>query len=398
MPKLRSISVRKKPDKPGQTEPLTNHPKADFKMDLNDDAPRRARQRWWHWRPTKKQLLIAAAVVIVAGVATGIWLLQQNHNKPTSVAAVKKSAPNQVTTVASPLTGIQVAPAIAKGPVTAVMVENSDQARPQSGLSQAGVVYEALAEGGITRFMTLYQEDPGQIAQIGPVRSARPYFIDWLLPFNAAYAHVGGSPAALSEITALNVRDMNQFYNGNSYTRISSRIAPHNVYTSIASLSTLEQAKGWATSAFTGFPRKAEAPTKSPATISIDLNLSTPDMAVHYQYDPTLNSYQRSEGGSAMVDANTNKQLEPKVVIAIVVPWTDGPLDASGAYYTDYSDTGNGAAFVFQDGKLTLGEWIKSSQSSQIQFVSTDSGSPISLNAGQTWITAVGDATEISYK
>jgi hypothetical protein len=119
-------------------------------------------------------------------------------------------------------------------------------------------------------------------------------------------------------------------------------------------------------------------------------------MAVNYQYDPVLNSYKRSEGGAAMVDANTGQQLEPKVVIAIVVPWTDGALDSSGAYYTDYSDIGSGTAYVFQDGIVTQGTWEKSSQTSQIQFISS-SGAPIQLNAGQTWITAVGSVSEVSY-
>jgi len=274
------------------------------------------------------------------------------------------------------------------------MIENSDDARPQSGLSQAGVIFEALAEGGITRFMALYEE--GQPNSIGPIRSARPYFIDWLAPFDAAYAHVGGSPAGLAEISTLNIKDMDEFYNGNSYTRITSREAPHNVYTSLSSLLSLEQSKGWASSNFVGFPRKADAPSKSSTVNNINLNISSLDMAVNYQYDPVLNSYKRSEGGAAMVDANTGQQLEPKVVIAIVVPWTDGALDSSGAYYTDYSDIGSGTAYVFQDGIVTQGTWEKSSQTSQIQFISS-SGAPIQLNAGQTWITAVGSVSEVSY-
>jgi hypothetical protein len=274
------------------------------------------------------------------------------------------------------------------------MIENSDEARPQSGLSQAGVIFEALAEGGITRFLALYEE--GQPSSIGPIRSARPYFIDWLLPFDAAYAHVGGSPDALSEIQALNVKNMDEFYNGNYYSRISSREAPHNVYTSMARLQTLEQSKGWTTSNFAGFPRKADTPSKSATVTSINFNPSASDMAVNYQYDPTLNSYKRSEGGAPMIDANTGKQLEPKVVIAIVVPWTDGALDASGAYYTDYSNIGSGTAYVFQDGVVTPGVWQKSSQTSQIQF-NTASGIPIKLNAGQTWITTVGSVDEVSY-
>jgi hypothetical protein len=343
--------------------------------------------------------LIGLAVIGLAAIGIGIWRISQNHNKATSVTAITKpKTADHISTVASRLTGIQVDPAVANSTVTAIMIENSDEARPQSGLSQAGIVFEALAEGGITRFMALYQEGQGNATSIGPVRSARPYFIDWLLPFNAAYAHVGGSPDALSDIQSLNVRDMNQFYNGNYYTRVTNRDAPHNVYTSIATLDSLEQSKGWTTSSFIGFPRKADAPAKAPAVTSIDFNLSTPDMEVHYVYDPSLNSYLRNEGGSQMIDANTNKQLEPKVVIAMVVPWTDGALDSSGAYYTNYADVGSGTAYIFQDGNLVQGNWQKSSQTNQLQFTDSASGAPIKLDAGQTWISAVGDPSEISYK
>jgi hypothetical protein len=191
---------------------------------------------------------------------------------------------------------------------------------------------------------------------------------------------------------------MDQFYNGNYYNRVSTREAPHNVYTSISSLTSLEQANGWTTSNFTGFPRKADAPVKNPSVTAIDINMSTSDMAVHYVYDPSLNSYLRNEGGSPMIDADTNKQLEPKVVIVIVVPWTEGSLDSSGAYYTDYSDIGSGVAYIFQDGSLIQGEWEKASQSSQIEFVNPATAAPIKLDAGQTWISAIGDSSEISYK
>jgi hypothetical protein len=373
-----------------------NHPLTDLDMTSDNSEPTKSK-RWWQWRPSKKQALIGLAVIVVALGATGLWRLNQNHNKTAAVMAVIKPKP-AATTVASKLTGIQVPLSVANSTVTAIMIENSDEARPQSGLSQAGVVFEALAEGGITRFMALYQESSDQISPIGPVRSARPYFIDWLLPFNAAYAHVGGSPTALSDIQSLGVHDMDQFYNGKYYNRISTREAPHNVYTSISSLTSLEQANGWTTSSFTGFPRKADAPAKSPSVTAIDINMSTTDMAVHYVYDPSLNSYLRNEGGSPMIDANTSKQLEPKVIIAIVVPWTDGPLDSSGAYYTDYSDIGNGPAYIFQDGSLTQGEWEKASPTSQIQFVDSSTNTPIKLDAGQAWISAVGDASEVSYK
>ena len=97
-----------------------------------------------------------------------------------------------------------------------------------------------------------------------------------------------------------------------------------------------------------------------------------------------------------MIDANTNQQLTPKVVIAMVIPWSYGALDATGAYYTDYSDVGSGVVYIFQDGTVTTGNWNKSSISSQLTFTNAD-GTPIKLNAGQTWITAVGKTSNVTY-
>lgn len=375
-------------------DPRYDDPPKSEAVTANHEEKQRKRLRDY-WPPTRKQLMIGLPILIIILGGLGYLIFKP---QPTAVSTVK----HQVSKVAvkpiaiiSQLTGEPSTLIANRLPITGIMIENSDDARPQSGLSNAGVVFEALAEGGITRFLALYQGN--DTTSIGPVRSARPYFIDWLLPFNAAYAHVGGSPAALNEITSLNVRDMNEFYNGGSYTRIASREAPHNVYTSLATLTALEQSKGWTSSSFTGFPRKADAPSKVPTATTINLTLGTPDMWVAYQYNPTLNSYLRSEGGAPMVDANTSQQLEPKVVIAMVVPWADGLLDSSDAYYTDYSDVGSGAAYVFQDGIVTIGTWQKTSQTSQLTFTNTD-GTPIKLNAGQTWITAIGSTSGISYK
>ncbi len=347
-----------------------------------------------HWPPGKKEWIVAIVVVLLLGAGAVAALHHPSSHAETLISkAPLKVVPKKPTTVASRLTGLQVSPAQAQLPVTGVMIENSDGARPQSGLSQAGVVFEALAEGGITRFVAIYEE--GQPTSIGPVRSARPYFIDWLLPFDAGYAHVGGSPAALSEIKADNVRDMNQFAYGSTYTRITSRAAPHNVYTSMANLNSLEQSKGWSTSNFVGFPRKSDAPSKTPTARTISINPAGPDMAVQYQYNPKLNNYARSEAGKPMIDANTGQQLAPKVVIAMVVPWTNGPLDSSGAHYTEYSDIGTAAVYVFQDGTVIQGVWEKSSPGSQLEF-KTAAGATLKLDAGQTWITAVDSLSQVT--
>jgi hypothetical protein len=366
-------------------------------------------------KPTKKQFIIGGGILLVLiGGGTTWFLTRPKHTTPV---VAKHTTPKTVVktpvVIYSTLTGLPVADAsVNKKPVTGVMIENSVDARPQSGLEQAGVVFEAVAEGGVTRFLALYQDSSPD--NVGPIRSARPYYVSWAMGFDAAYAHVGGSPDALADITAWGVHDMNQFYNGNSYHRVSSRAAPHNVYTSISTLNQLEATKGY-TSTYTGFTRSKPSVTKTstnssksttgadtttttaPAAASIDFSLSGAVYNPHYDYVPTTNSYNRSEGGSPHLDAESGKQISPKVVIAMVVPLARGALDSSGAYYSNYTTVGSGQVYVFQNGTVTTGQWSKTSNNAQITFTGSD-GQAIPLLPGQTWITAVSAANQVNYK
>jgi len=345
------------------------------------------------WPPGKKEWIIIAIVVVLAGGVTGFLLTHHSApNKPSTTKSSQKAV-KKSNLVPSTLTGLLVDPSVNKRPVTAVMIENSPDARPQSGLSQAGVVFEAVAEGGVTRFMAVFQDQTPD--NIGPIRSARPYYVAWAMGFDAGYAHVGGSPDGLADIQAWGTKDLDEFANGGSYHRIDSRAAPHNVYTSLNTLIQLQQSKGYTSSTYTGFPRKKEAPMKTPVARSINLTMSGPLYDSHFDYNAKTNSYDRSEGGSPQIDANTNKQLSPKVVIAIVVPETQGVLDASGAYYSDYQFIGSGTAYVYQDGNVVTGTWTKAGNSTQITFVDA-AGNPTPLNPGQTWITAVTDPSKVS--
>lgn len=364
------------------------------------------------WLPhTKKQKILysALAVVLICSGGAG-WVV--THRKPVVVAEqprpIIKAAPQPIY---SNLSGLPITDAsLNSKPVTAVMIENSLDARPQSGLADAGVVFEAVAEGGVTRFMALFQDIAPD--NIGPVRSARPYYISWEMGFDAAYAHAGGSDAGLQDIKDWGVKDINLLnYNSTYAHRVSSRPAPHNLYSSIPALNELEASKGY-TSTFTGFPRKSDQPykapvqgaasssstsdTRTPAT-SIGFWLSGPIYDPHFDYNAATNSYDRSENGQPHVDANGNKRISPKVVVAMVVPLARGALDSSGAYYSDYTTVGSGTAYIFQDGTVVSGKWSKAANNAQITF--TDSADqPLSLNRGQTWISAVSATNAVSYK
>lgn len=336
---------------------------------------------WIKLHRTRTYLIIGAVLVASAGVAA-FFLLQQ---KPAEVAshATAKPKPKPAPVFYSPLTGEKVADeAATKQPVTAIMIENSPDARPQSGIQEAGVVFEAVAEGGITRFLTLHQQDkPGLI---GPVRSLRMYYVDWLAPFNASVAHIGGSAAALTEIRSGKYRDIDQFFNANSYWRATDRYAPHNVYTNSEKLDALNQAKGYSESTFKGFSRTDGKPSDAPNATNVTINISGPLYNTNYTYDVATNRYNRSLGGVPHKDREKG-QISPSVVIAMKVNMVKVFEDG---YRESISTTGSGAAVIFQNGTATEATWHKPDRATQITFIDA-AGNDVPLTRGQTWISAV---------
>ncbi|CAN5393586.1 hypothetical protein BH10PAT3_BH10PAT3_2340 [soil metagenome] len=356
------------------------------------------KMQWWrfklHMPHGKKQWIIAgtASFVLLGGSASGYWFFIRKSPQPAPkvTKVVKKVIPPAPTTEASKLSGLEVPIGTNLKPVTAVMIENSPDARPQSGLKDASVIFEAIAEGGITRFNALFQDTSPDY--VGPVRSLRPYYIDWFWPFDASIAHVGGAPQALQDIKSLGLKDLDQFYNSGSYDRITSRYAPHNVYTSIARLNSLESGKGFNSANFTGFARKKEAKATTPNAASIDLAISSFYYNVHYAYDATSNAYLRSEGGEAHKDDKSGTQLAPKVVVAIVMPRGI----AGDGEHTDYTTTGTGNIFVFQDGTVQEGTWGKTGRQAQWTFADAG-GKALAFNPGQTWISMVDSTADVTY-
>lgn len=365
------------------------------------DPPKKAKKGRFHiplsWPPTRKQLLIGVpiALVVLSGTSFGAWKLFFDKPAPAPVAqkVEEKKAPEPAkpTTVASPLTGKQVQPDQAKIPILGVMIENSPDARPQAGLNKAGVVYEAIAEGGITRFLALYQED--QPDYIGPIRSARPYYVEWAQGYDTMFAHAGGSPEALALIRSSGVKDLDEFANSKPYQRVSSRYAPHNLYSNVAKLIDYGKGKGFTTSNFTGFVRKAEQPMSTPAATNIDVTMSGFLYNPNFAYDAATNSYKRSQAGKPHVDERSKEQISPKVVVVLVIPYG---IQSDGIH-SDYSTIGNGKAFIFQDGNVTEGIWEKASSKDPIKLGDAN-GSPLGINPGQTWISVVGTPGSVAYK
>jgi hypothetical protein len=352
-----------------------------------------------------KYFFVAIAVIIIVGVGLLILLLSYKDPKLLSGGLFVKKKPVPVKYY-SPLTGSEVADlAATKRTVTGIMIENSPDARPQSGLKDSGVVYEAVAEAGITRFLALYQEQ--QPGLVGPVRSVRPYYIDWAAPFDASIAHIGGSYNALNTIRNGQYRDLDQFFNSGAFYRAGDRVAPHNVYTTFDRLNTLNAAKGYTSSTFEGFvrvpiPKKTTAKPKTKAKPAPALAAATAIQVTisayglynsTYAYDKTNNVYLRNEYGSPHLDREAG-QITPRVVIVIKVPTVIGFEDG---YREQMQTIGSGTGYVFQDGTVEAITWKKSATKDQIHFLDAQN-KDVPLERGQTWIAAIATDKTVAWQ
>ena len=284
----------------------------------------------------------------------------------------------------------------------AVMIDNHELARPyQFGLQQADLIYEAVAEGGITRFLAVFHGR--SVEKLGPVRSARVYYIDWALEFPAYYAHVGGaatagSPANINTyISANKVMALNQFRLGAStYTfggnvMLGSTVLSHINYTSTEKLWQAGEALYPATNQLPDFATwkfKTEAPyAERPEAQNFSFNFWTsPAYLVEWQYDRVENVYRRFQGGAVHVDQATQQQLRAKnVIVAKMVERSAG----DGTAHRLYTTTGSGDAEVYLDGGQIAATWKRPALSNRMKFYKRGTDEEIAFNRGLTWIEII---------
>lgn len=298
----------------------------------------------------------------------------------------------------------------------AVMIENHTESRPQSGLSSADVIYEVVAEGGITRFMAVFLCHLPDI-QVGPVRSARTYFIDWLSEYKALYAHVGGAntpgPAnALGQIIDYKILDLNQFGIGfptfwRDYQRLGHPVATeHTMYSTTDKLWAAGAKRGWTASdsaglrwdkTFEPWKFKDDASGGTVATINVNFWEGYSDYAVEWGYEATCNCYKRKNGGQAHLDLNSNEQLFAKTVIVQFMRESNANDGYENNAHLLYQNKGQGNALVFEDGKVIEATWSKANRLAREKFFEKNSKKEISLNKGLIWIQTVPEGSQVKY-
>ncbi|MFH1668229.1 MAG: DUF3048 domain-containing protein [Candidatus Komeilibacteria bacterium] len=305
-----------------------------------------------------------------------------------------KDREDKTALVESPLNGAMIEQRYAELRPYAVMVENHPTARPQTGLDKASIVYEALVEGGITRFMAVYLENSAD--EIGPVRSTRAYYLDWVLGLGAFYAHAGGSGEALARIITDNILDLN--HDKSHFWRSNTRYAPHNLYTSTDDLKDYAKQKKYDLNAdYTSGDFKKDNPLDDrPESITpITINYSTYTYQVVWQYDQKTNEYSREMAGSAHQDAKNNNQLLAKSIIVQYIPTSISTYNPSKKNL-ELDTLGRGKVLIFQDGEAIEGEWKKDSKNDRTVFLDSG-GKIIRLVAGVHWYQIVKTDTVVSY-
>lgn len=323
----------------------------------------------------KKILLWAltiAVILLLSAVAFGLFDKEEQPAEPTKYY--------------SQLTGEEVSEEASNTPILAVMIENSEEARPQTGLDSAGIVFETVTEGGITRYLALYQIDPPK--EVGPVRSLRPAYVNWLSGFDASVAHVGGSATALQMVDQLEIKSLSQFSYPEPYYRVPDRIAPHNMYASIKDLRKLqEKLKYDKKSDFSEIPRSEDSPAETPDAKKITIDFSGPSFLAEFRYEKSSNSYKRFLAGLPHIDADTNKPISVKNLVVIKI---------AGNHSENLKALSSGEALVFKDGSVVKAKWEQKDENSRIK-ITDETGNEIALNRGDTWISAVPKDRPVKY-
>ncbi len=384
-----------------------------------------------------KKLWLVFLIIGVIGIVGGAICLLVAFLIPIEEreALVFPEIPTKAETeeVYSELTGeILANPNLKNLPTYCIQVPNGlDGARPQAGLTEAGVIFEAIAEAGITRFAAIFQNPT--TAVIGPIRSLRIYYLNWDTPFDCTVVHAGGADDAIAALRSGGHKELDESYYY-MYRGTSSSRLWNNLFTTSSSLKQFSLDSGYNDSSINGFlrltPKEAEkaridelveeklniteATKKNTSKLVpevADINLrfgGVPAFNVNYHYDVDNNTYLRSYANGLahevyrcpeedLGDVNPENtcdltQLAPSVVVALIVQ----ERRASDNYHEDVTVIGMGEAYVFQNGSVMHGTWSKASANDQIKFFNDD-GNEIKLAPGQTIVSAIPTYGGVDY-
>lgn len=283
----------------------------------------------------------------------------------------------------------------------AVMIDNQgDRVLPQGGIGQAQIIYEIIVEYNITRFMALFWDTLPEM--IGPVRSSRHYFLDYVLEYDAIYTHAGGSTYAYKDIPKLKIQNIDYQVHGSAFWDLTND--PRNwqdTYTSRERIEKFVADKKYRTDPQKPFPftyhdqfTVSENGDKA-EEISIKFDTSKGSSSCGFVYDPETGHYARSRMGKPHIDRNTEAQVTAANIIVLEMK---APVIENDPYgCRDLKNIGSGTGYFITGGKSVPVKWSKTARAEQTQ-ITTEDGQPVRLNRGQTWIEIVRKLDYVSVK
>jgi len=342
---------------------------------------------------TSRGKALIAGVAAVALVGGGALVMTGNAGPVNTLA--KKIGIAEPEPDPCPLTG--VAPAgekpVPTRPALAVKVENAPEARPQVGLDHADIVYEEPVEGGVTRYIVLFQCHDA--ARLGPVRSARMTDISVLAQYGTPlFGYAGGAPKVRNAVSKADVVDVNYIDAEAEYTRDESREAPHNLYTTTKKLYKAGGSNDGAPEPV--FVYSDELDLKSKAARSIHIPFSTTYADVNWVWNGADGRWLRSHGSEQHVLENGD-QVSTVNVIAMQVEVSDSDIvDVAGYASPEVTLVGSGKAWVFRNGRVIAGRWVRDAQGDLTRF-ENKAGDEIPLAPGPTWVELVPTSVPVEY-
>ncbi len=341
-------------------------------------------------RRNKKKIIGCLIALILIGGITGAILLTKVKPKTSA----KDKTNNQVNNAVEEQPKLKIVDVDSKSRPYAVMINNINIARPyQSGLQDAYIIYELIAEGGITRMMALFKDQT--TARIGTVRSSRHYYLDYAMENDAIYVHWGWSPQAESDVKKYGINNINGLVYGNTYfwkdpeVRKKGVGTEHTAYTSIEKLDAAVAKLKYRTETnkdllFNYSITEIDLSKREGAisATAIDINYSS-SYKNHYDYDAETKTYKRSVNGKAHTDYVTGKQYEFKNIIVYQV----ANSSISGDYKNrqDIDNLGTGTGYFITDGYAVPIKWSKKSREAQTVYT-YENGEEITLNDGNCFI------------
>ncbi|PJW14638.1 DUF3048 domain-containing protein [Geobacillus sp. Manikaran-105] len=337
--------------------------------------------------PLKRWLSAMGCMVLLLGGCTA--QSEPKPAKPPAQERLPQPPAEEKEKETFPLTGLPAEGDVHQR-VVGVMVNNHPKARPQSGLSKADIVYEVLAEGDITRFLALYQSE--QPERVGPVRSARDYYIDLSEGYNAIYVCHGWSPEAKARLEQGETDYLNGlFYDGTLFKRVSFRKAPHNSYITFANIEKGAEQNGYAwTDDVAPLPFRADKPSGEKAG-TVRIAYSHRSYAqVEYRYAPERHGYYRYSGGEQTVDYDTRDPVVAQNVMIIAA--RHQVIDSHGRRDVDLTSGGQG--YLLQNGIIQPIEW----KNVDGRLLPYRDGAPVGFVPGKTWINIVPELAIVQWR